>query len=146
MLQDVLIVEQLTENDFRDDLVLQIIEEYGRHQQISTGIGRPYRSKCRVRHGSVLSSRKRRCQYCVLTGREVRLTQRKCNDCSFGPALCQTGERDCHALWHSATFDRVRDLWFAKMNRKSPTPPAHTPQLESVRKCGHPKGAKNKRK
>ena len=62
----------ITENDFRDKLVLQIIAKYGREQREPVSMGRPPRSSCRVRHGSILYSveEKKRCQYCKLSSKE----------------------------------------------------------------------------
>ena len=90
----------VTENDYRHELALQIINAYGREQQEVPRVGRPSRSECRVRHGSVLVPSKGRCQYCSLTGKSASLTQRKCQDCLFELSLCQTRDRDCHRLWH----------------------------------------------
>lgn len=92
----------ISENDFRDALVLQIIFKYGRSQRGSTPVGRPPRSDCRVKHGSILfpPAQKARCQYCKMHG-TISWTQWKCPHCSLLPALCQTVERDCHADWHS---------------------------------------------
>ena len=59
----------VTENDFRDALVLQIIQKYGQEKQQHITRGRPPVSSCRVRHGSKLHSCKQRCQYCKLQGK-----------------------------------------------------------------------------
>jgi len=48
----------VSENDFRDELVLQIIDKYGKHSTPDTQPGRPSRSDCRVRHGSIFSTSK----------------------------------------------------------------------------------------
>ena len=111
----------VTENDFRDTLVLQIINKYGRNKRGESGPGRPSRSDCRVKHGSRVFdvSQKARCQYCRLQGK-TKWTQRKCADCLFQPALCQTLERDCHALWHVPNFDDERDQWIRQKSAKSP--------------------------
>lgn len=66
----------VSENDFRDKLVLQIIDKYGRHSTSDIQPGHPSCSDCRVRHGSVLSSSKRCCQYCKVVGKPAKLTQR----------------------------------------------------------------------
>ena len=52
----------ITENDFQDALVLQIIQKYGQEKQQRITRGRPPASSCRVRHGSKLHSHKQRCQ------------------------------------------------------------------------------------
>ena len=56
----------ISENDFRDKLVLQIIEKHGRKRQEKKLVGRPPRCDCRVHHGSKIysSTDKVRCQYC----------------------------------------------------------------------------------
>ena len=41
----------ISENDFRDALVLQIINKYGRDKR-GVSRGRPPKSTCRVKHGS----------------------------------------------------------------------------------------------
>ena len=134
----------VTENDFRDDLILQIIEAYGRHKQEAPSVGRPSRSECRVRHGSVLVSSKGRCQYCKLIGKGTNLTQRVCSDCLFQPSLCQTKDRNCHYLWHSPSFDGTRELWTeCKQRKRASVPEAEQPPHQGR---GRPKGAINKNK
>ena len=56
----------ISENDFRDKLVLEIISKYGVDQRPEKRPGRPSRSDCRVRHESMLLtvSEKIRYQYC----------------------------------------------------------------------------------
>ena len=105
-------LKAIIENDYRDPLVLQIISKYGHDKRGETKPGRPYRSNCRVKHGSQVFDvgQKTRCQYCYLNGRTL-WTQRKRLDCPFQPALCQTVNRDCHAKWQSPNFDTNRDLW-----------------------------------
>ena len=63
-------LKPISENDFRDTLVLQIMFKYGRRRRGSTPAGRPPRSDCRVKHGSILfpPAQKSRCQYCKLHG------------------------------------------------------------------------------
>ena len=95
----------ITENCFRDGLILQIIERY--HAQpiadqctpVSvTTI--PAAHECRVRHGSTLTPHKDRCCYCQQNSQQS-WTFQHCLDCPFSPALCQIAKRDYHALWHS---------------------------------------------
>ena len=141
----------VSENDFRDELVLQIIDKYGKHSTPDTQPGRPSRSDCRVRHGSIFSTSKWRCQYCKLVGKPTRLTQRKCPDCIGEPALCQTRKCDCHSMWHSPSFDGVRSLWFAhyesKQQQQSTASGADTTEnIGVVRGPGRPRGSINKRK
>ena len=130
----------VTENDFRDTLVLQIIGTYGREKQQHITHGRPPSSSCRVRHGSQLGPTKYRCQYCKVQGK-TSWTHRKCLDCLHQPALCQTAERDCHSLWHQPSFDVIRNLWFSK---KSNSSTSGSPSARGHR--GRPRGAINKRK
>ena len=109
-----------TENDFRDMLVLQIIEKYGREKREPVTKGRPPRSAYRVHHGSTLTQEKGRCQYCKLArSGKVNFTQRRCPDCPFAPPLCQTMDRDCHAAWHQSCFDEIRTLWIDKQEYKN---------------------------
>ena len=44
----------ITKNDFRDELILQIIECYGKKQREKMCPDRPSCSDCRVRHGSTI--------------------------------------------------------------------------------------------
>ena len=44
----------ISENDFRNKLVLEIIFKYGRDKHPEKPPGRPSRSDCRVNHGSML--------------------------------------------------------------------------------------------
>ena len=88
----------ITENEFRDILVLQIMERYGRDQRETVPRGSLPTSSCRVHHGITLCSveTKGRCQYCKLSGKK-NYTQRRC---LFTPALCETHDRDYHGEWH----------------------------------------------
>lgn len=81
--------------DFRDKLVPQIIDKYGRSKEKKSG--RPPLDQSHVKHGSKLfsSTDKSRCQFCRLHG-QVNWTQCKYPDCLFLPVLCQTQEWDCH--------------------------------------------------
>ena len=136
----------ITENCFRDALILQIIERYcaqpsaNQHTPVSmTTI--PAAHECRVRHGSILTPHKERCCYRQQNSKNS-WTSRHCLDCPFSPALCQTAKKDCHALWRSPAFDIQRSLWFSKRL----TRPSSTPSLpvEGTRKRGRPAGATNK--
>ena len=62
----------ITENDYRNMLVLQIVAKYGREQRDTVTRGRPPKSSYRIRHGSILYSagKKGRCQYCKLVKKE----------------------------------------------------------------------------
>ena len=81
---------RVSENDYRDLLVLQFIQKYGREKREPTACGRPPKSSFRVRHGSALYAEKGRCQYCKLTQKE-NFTQRKCPDCPFTPSRMLLG-------------------------------------------------------
>ena len=150
----------ITENDFRDALVTQMITRSGRSRSEPIPLGHPPRSDCRVRHGSKLypPADKTRCQYCKLNG-VVKFTQRKCPDCPFCPALCQTAENDCHLNWHQPSFDAVRELWFRSKSKntsssavgtsdasQSSTTTTTTSQQFECPKRGRPKGSTNKRR
>ena len=135
----------ITENDFRDMLVMQIIDQYGVEKREPITRGRPPKSSCRIHHGSTLYAvEEKKRQYCKLTKKE-NFTQRKCPDCPFLPSLCQTAERDCHTAWHQPNFDEIRALWFDKQERKcaaaSPPSPADPPACRR----GRPRGAINRR-
>lgn len=77
----------ITEKDFRDMLVLQIIEKYGCEQRQPVTRGRPPKSTYRVHHGSTPTCDKGRFQCCKLS-KKVNFTQRKSADCPFSPSLC----------------------------------------------------------
>ena len=114
----------ISENDFRDKLVLEIISEYGRDRRPEKRPGRPSCNNCRVKHGSMLLpvSDKSRCQYCRIMHGRVSWTQRKCLDCIGTPGLCQTLERDCHSAWHYPSFDSLRNIWFdGQTSRQEPS-------------------------
>ena len=137
----------ITENRFRDALILQIIERYRAQSIIShqaspsiSATSIPTGYKCRVRHGSIPTQHKERCCYCQ-QNQQKSWSFRHCPDCPFSPALCQTAKKDCHALWHSPAFDVQRSLWFSKKLGRASTPllpPGGT------RKRGRPAGATNK--
>ena len=129
--------KNVTENDFRDTLVLQIINKYGRNKRGESGPGRPCKSECRVKHGSKVFdlSQKARCQYCWLQGK-AKWTQRKCTDCTLQPALCQTLDRDCHALWHMPNFDDEREKWIRQKLAKLPQTSV-TEQMSSMQTRSH---------
>ena len=132
--------------------VLQIIDKYGKHSKPDTQPGRPSHSDCRVRHGSVFSTSKRRYQYCKLVGKPTRLTQWKWPDCIGEPALCQTTKCDCHSMWHSPSFDGVCSLWFAhheskQQQQQSTASVADTASASGVaRGPGRLRGSAKKRK
>ena len=136
----------VTENYFQDALILQIINRY-RHQphHPTTPVPQtiPPPSECRVRHGSILTSRKERYSYCQFISQKS-WTSRHCIDYPHSPALCQTAKKDCHALWHSAEFDISRSIWFSKRltTRPSTTPPTSLATGTS-RKRGRPAGSTN---
>ena len=105
----------ISENNFRDKPVLQIIEKYGRKGQEKRPVGKPPHSDCRVHRGSKIYpfTDKARCQYCRMQG-QTNWTQRKCPDCPHLPALCQIVERDCHSKWHDPAIDDLQSLWVAE--------------------------------
>ena len=92
----------VTENEFRDALILQIISTYGKKER-SEFVRTTY--SYIQRHESKLypHTEKSRCVYCHLHS-ATSFTQRKCPDCPLNPALCQTLERDYHSKWHDKSF------------------------------------------
>ena len=119
-------------------------ETFGR--EVSPREKTPTRSHSfKVRHGSQLYplSEKARCIYCSLHN-QISITQRKCPDCPLSPALCQTLEKDCHAKWHSTTFEKLRNLWYEHVERRQkPNEQTATPPPSQR---GRPKGSINKRR
>ena len=111
----------ITENDYRDNLVLQIISKYGRHKRGETKPGRLYRSDCRVKHGSQVFDvgQKSRCQYCYLNGYTL-WTQRKCLDRPFQPALSNCQQRLPHKV--ALTKFRYQQRSLNKTERVSKDP------------------------
>lgn len=101
--------------------MLQIIAKYDKNERQESTVGHPSRSDCRVKHESKIFSLEARacCQYCRTFETHKNRTNRKCPDCQFQPALCQTVKRDCHSLWHEPQFDETRDAWFSKQIKHS---------------------------
>ena len=65
-------IKTITENDFKDHLVLRIIESYGKLQRRPL-LGRPPRAPERIKHGSCiyLLKERSRCQYCRIKGVKI---------------------------------------------------------------------------
>ena len=130
----------VSENVFRDKLILDIIPFYGVEK-------RPHKVSAhkvatfKVYHGSKLYSSEDRakCVYCHLHNAK-NTTQRKCPDCQFLPALCQTVGRDCHSAWHSEHFAVIRKLWYEHREKQSSSTPS------TSRGRGRPKGSINRSK
>ena len=130
----------VSENVFRDKLILDIIPFYGVEK-------RPHKVSAhkvatfRVYHGSKLYSSEDRakCVYCHLHNAK-NTTQRKCPDCQLLPALCQTVGRDCHSAWHSEHFAVIRKLWYEHREKQSSSTP------NTSRGRGRPKGSINRSK
>ena len=142
----------VSENQFRDTLILQLIGKYrAPHPPSNPGASAPTLTlppdKCRIHHGSVLATQRNRCRYCAHQG-QVNLTNRRCTDCPFVPSLCQTAERDCHALWHSPAFDNQRSAWFSQMIARTQSGPSTSTPLQPLgsKRRGRPSGAINKRR
>ena len=113
-------IRAITENDFRDQVVLQMISLYGKNRREKVSLGR--HPQARIKHGSFVFPIEQRscCQYCYMKG-VISWTQRKCKDCDFQPALCQVQGRDCHMNWHKSSFDEKRNGWFQN-HQKSDLP------------------------
>ena len=146
----------LSENQFRDKLILEIISSYGVTKRSSGGAAvSPVYATCNIHHGSKLyqASERARCVYCYLHNSR-NFTQRKCPDCYLMPALCQTTERDCHTAWHSKTFGVIRQLWYEhESNRASnqvstgaSSSTQGTGASSRTRGRGRPKGSMNRSK
>lgn len=131
----------LSESQFRDFIVLEIITQYGTEQRQKKTLGRRSRTY-KVSHGSKLypSGEKAVCVYCRLHGKKP-ITQRKCPDCNLNPALCQTLERDCHSAWHSDTFAMIRQMWYEHVDRKE----ARQSAVPAASR-GRPRGSINRRR
>ena len=138
----------ISENRFRDALILQLIKKYrvspspvtDPQSSIPLPLTLPP-SECRMRHGSTIGTQQARCQYCQKSGTES-WTKRRCLDCPFVPALCQTAARDCHTAWHLPGFDIARCSWFSQMSRVGNRPVT----LQTNKRAGRPIGAVNKRR
>ena len=134
----------LSENEFRDQFILEIIAKHGvetrpiKHQPPRC----PMSANIRISHGSSLfpSDEKSRCVYCYLHN-TTSYTQRKCPDCLFTPALCQTSEKNCHAAWHGSTFSVIRRLWYNTQMDKE-----ERKQQSGARPKGRPKGSINRKR
>ena len=122
-----------TESNFRDSLVLGIIDRHGTETFFPD-------SFFTMRHCSVAmrSKSRRRCPVCH------GLASRQCQDCPFTPALCQNSHKDCHTLWHSAGHSVQRNRYFAAQKRRLDG--HRIQQIPARRKPGRPVGTKNRRK
>ena len=138
-----------TESYFRDHLVQKIIQQYGvQYPSPSTAL-----ISYRTLHGSKAFqySERSRCAVCKVK------TTRRCPDCPFAPALCQTATKDCHSIWHSEHHDCLRSAWFFS-RRAQTTGHRAMPLLRAglsatvshsnslKRGPGRPKGSGDKRK
>jgi hypothetical protein len=111
----------ISEKQFRDTLILQLIEKYQAHPTISGRSAMPVQvilppHQCRIHHGSVICAQQELCQYWALQ-EKANYTNRRCTNCPFSPPLCQTTTRDCHTAWHSPEFDTQRTSWFFPSDR-----------------------------
>jgi hypothetical protein len=99
-------LKRVTQTEFRDRLVQEIIETYGRRAIDPEDFA--------IAHGSQFRSDaiKRKCAYC-----HSNQTKRYCPDCPHNPSLCQVSERDCHTIWHHNSSFRVRKQWFKNQTR-----------------------------
>lgn len=113
-------IKTITENEFRDHLVLQIIDSYGKEKREEKTAGQPSRSDCRVKHGSRLFPHegRARCQLCWMHRKVTNWTQRKCPDCLFTPALCQTVERDSKVRGTKQSLTEPEKLGFTVARKK----------------------------
>ena len=126
-----------TMNEFRDDVVMAIIEQFGgsvRSQILAEDFV--------VRHGSTPIPEKGKHKKCAVCH---KLASRYCPDCPFGPALCQTSKRDCHQTWHTSSYSAPRTAWFAAKKRRTERPSVilHSSRKRAV---GRPMGSKKKRR
>ena len=142
----------LSENQFRDTLILQMIEKYrAPHPQSIPGQLPPILilppHQCRIHHGSIIVAQRERCRYCAYKG-DFNLTNRRCTDCPFVPPLCQTVSRDCHTVWHSPPFDTERSAWFSQMIARTQSGPSMSTPLQPLgsKRRGRPSGAINRRR
>ena len=112
----------LSENQFRDLLILDIIQKYGLQKTKGSRRSSSNTLHCKISHGNTLHPTKARCVYCGLHGK-YSLTQRRCSDCHLQPALCQIMERDCHSHWHSKSFMRIRNFGMSMSKTNSANSP-----------------------
>ena len=123
--------KRLSQTQFLDRLVQQIIEKYGKRT--------PDTDDYTIMHGSQFRTGKiRKCAYCH-TGRTFRF----CPDCSYEPSLCQLPERDCHSIWHQQATSRTRKHWMRNQARGHSN--KQTPDVTAP-KQGRPAGSTNLKK
>ena len=96
--------KRMSENNFRDHVVLHIVSKYG--------CSMPPLQSFSISHGSCSSTHQRRCSLCLR-----KQTWRQRADCPYQPALCQTHIRDCHSIWHSLQQAHMCTTWFHNRNR-----------------------------
>lgn len=135
----------MTENEFCDTFILEVISKYGTERRPTERQSQPrqrqYATAIRISHGSRLfpSSEKSRYVYCYFHN-TVSYTQRKCPDCLDTPPLCRRNEKDCHTAWHSSMFSVIRRLWYDKKNSNRNT----TEESTIAKPRGRPKGSINR--
>ena len=118
-----------TMSTFRDDIVLEIIQEFSGYS-INTAT-----SDFTIRHGSVaIEGNRKRCAVC-----HSKCT-RECKDCPFTPGLCQSSKKKCHDLWHQIENSVQRSTWFSSKKKLI------QPTSVSQRRSGRPTGSKQKKK
>jgi hypothetical protein len=122
---------------FLDEVVLDIVKRHG------TPMTEAW-STFTVRHGSKGYSYQQR-RKCVICKKK---TMRKCPDCPFSPALCQSAARDCHSEWHGNSFAARRQMWFLRQRSRLQTrvTAVNLPSSSSRKRSGRPLGQKNKKR
>ena len=128
-----------TESEFRDALVLQMLDNFGTGTSFTTSTTDTANS-FQIRHGSTPSSMQSRCIVCV------NKATRFCPDCDYTPYLCQYTGRDCHQLWHSPSHAQSRSKWFRKRRKSIATALSLSRGTSTRTKRGRPPGRKNKQK
>lgn len=107
--------------------------------------GRPPRTECRVRHGSIISDSSIVLQACgqvINCGAHAKEVSRL-----LWSSTVPTMNRDCHTLWHTPSFDDIRSLWFQKQRMKQDFQASSSTNAKvHVQGTGCPRGTLNKRK
>ena len=106
-----------TDNDFRDMLVLQIIEKYGCERGEPVTKGRPPRILIVSIMGVLWKKEGAKGQLGHFLCKILLPSQLAVLAAPL--LLGQTMDRDCHAAWHQSSFDEIRALWIDNQEYKS---------------------------
>jgi hypothetical protein len=130
--------KRITNNNFRDNLIQQIIKTYTLTERNPTPlpVSEPrLQASITISHGSCFSEERKQCSLC-----QVNKTLRICPDCPNQPHLCQVVGRDCHRSWHGPASSQKRRRWTSNKGRVLKL------AVRAMKQAGRPKGSNNRKK